>query len=143
MTFRINGRPFRAVRACVVRRRGGRDLRHRRRIRIGQIHGARRIAGLVPFQADRSKSTAQPAAGAQPRGPANAAVRLPGPLRFAAPAQTVDDMLREPLDHPSLADLDERIAKAIAEVGLLPIHRFRYPHQLSGGQRQRVAIARA
>ena len=36
-----------------------------------------------------------------------------------------------------------RYAKAIADVGLLPMHRFRYPHQLSGGQRQRVAIARA
>ena len=31
----------------------------------------------------------------------------------------------------------------LAEVGLGPRFRFRYPHQLSGGQRQRVAIARA
>jgi peptide/nickel transport system ATP-binding protein len=31
----------------------------------------------------------------------------------------------------------------MADVGLPPSFRFRYPHQLSGGQRQRVAIARA
>src|SRR6185503_19050960 len=34
-------------------------------------------------------------------------------------------------------------AQALAEVGLSPDLRFRFPHQLSGGQRQRVAIARA
>ena len=33
--------------------------------------------------------------------------------------------------------------QALADVGLDPRFRFRYPHQLSGGQRQRVAIARA
>ena len=32
---------------------------------------------------------------------------------------------------------------ALADVGLDPRFRFRYPHQLSGGQRQRIAIARA
>jgi peptide/nickel transport system ATP-binding protein len=31
----------------------------------------------------------------------------------------------------------------MADVGLSPAFRFRYPNQLSGGQRQRVAIARA
>jgi len=36
-----------------------------------------------------------------------------------------------------------RIEAALAEVGLDPAARHRYPHEFSGGQRQRVAIARA
>jgi peptide/nickel transport system ATP-binding protein len=59
------------------------------------------------------------------------------------PRQTVDAILREPLIIHKLKDQDERVRKAIEDVGLAPMHRFRYPHQLSGGQRQRVAIARA
>jgi peptide/nickel transport system ATP-binding protein len=55
----------------------------------------------------------------------------------------VDDILREPLEIHRVGGIDARVVKAIADVGLLPVHRFRYPHQLSGGQRQRVAIARA
>lgn len=59
------------------------------------------------------------------------------------PRQTVDDMLREPLLIHAIADFDAKVSEALADVGLEPQHRFRFPHQLSGGQRQRVAIARA
>lgn len=59
------------------------------------------------------------------------------------PRQTVDNILREPLIIHSIVNQDDRIEKAISDVGLAPQHRYRYPHQLSGGQRQRVAIARA
>ena len=59
------------------------------------------------------------------------------------PRQTVDDILREPLTIHGIADSDAEVSKALADVGLQPQHRYRYPHQLSGGQRQRVAIARA
>ena len=59
------------------------------------------------------------------------------------PRQTVDDILREPLVIHGIEGIDGKVAEALADVGLLPVHRYRYPHQLSGGQRQRVAIARA
>lgn len=59
------------------------------------------------------------------------------------PRQTVDDILREPLLIHGIDGIDEKVTEGLNDVGLLPQHRFRYPHQLSGGQRQRVAIARA
>ncbi|MBR5384047.1 MAG: ATP-binding cassette domain-containing protein [Clostridia bacterium] len=37
----------------------------------------------------------------------------------------------------------QKVEKAISEVGLLPEHLTRYPHEFSGGQRQRVGLARS
>jgi peptide/nickel transport system ATP-binding protein len=59
------------------------------------------------------------------------------------PRHTVDQILAEPLAIHRERDPEPKILGALAEVGLGPAFRFRYPHQLSGGQRQRVAIARA
>ncbi|WP_313530797.1 ABC transporter ATP-binding protein [Shinella sp.] len=59
------------------------------------------------------------------------------------PRQTVDRLLLEPLAIHGFADTENRIVRALDEVGLGASFRFRYSHQLSGGQRQRVAIARA
>lgn len=38
---------------------------------------------------------------------------------------------------------EEKADALLQQVGLLPEHKWRYPHQFSGGQRQRLCIARA
>ncbi|MEI7064324.1 ABC transporter ATP-binding protein [Dickeya chrysanthemi] len=59
------------------------------------------------------------------------------------PRQTIDRILHEPLLVHRFDRAEQRITRALEEVGLPAAARFRFPHQLSGGQRQRVAIARA
>lgn len=60
---------------------------------------------------------------------------------------TVDYIVSEGIDNYKLfKNLDERrqkIIDSILNVGLLPEHLSRYPHEFSGGQRQRIGIARA
>ena len=65
------------------------------------------------------------------------------PYASLHPRHTVDRALSEPLEIHGIGDISSRVEKVLADVGLGPAFRFRYPNQLSGGQRQRVAIARA
>ena len=62
------------------------------------------------------------------------------------PKMTVGWSVAEPLAiHASLSESDTRteVVRLLDDVGLLPEHASRFPHQMSGGQLQRVAIARA
>lgn len=60
---------------------------------------------------------------------------------------TVDYIVSEGLYNFHLyeneADRVRRVEEIIREVGLLPEHLTRYPHEFSGGQRQRIGLARA
>jgi len=65
------------------------------------------------------------------------------PYASLHPRHTIDKVLSEPLAIHGFDNREQRIERALEDVGLGTGFRFRYPHQLSGGQRQRVAIARA
>ena len=60
---------------------------------------------------------------------------------------TVDYIVSEGLYNFHLfeneADRVQKVKNMITEVGLLPEHLTRYPHEFSGGQRQRIGLARA
>ena len=69
------------------------------------------------------------------------------PFGSLSPRMPVGDIITEGLlvhdPGSTRAQRHERAAAALAEVGLDPAARNRYPHEFSGGQRQRIAIARA
>jgi microcin C transport system ATP-binding protein len=69
------------------------------------------------------------------------------PFGSLSPRMSVGDIVGEGLTvhQPKLSrnEREERVVRALQDVGLDPDTRFRYPHEFSGGQRQRISIARA
>jgi microcin C transport system ATP-binding protein len=69
------------------------------------------------------------------------------PYGSLSPRMSVSDIIEEGLwvHHPKMseAEREQRVVRALTDVGLDPATRFRYPHEFSGGQRQRIAVARA
>ncbi|MFT4977142.1 MAG: peptide/nickel transport system ATP-binding protein [Myxococcota bacterium] len=68
------------------------------------------------------------------------------PYSSLNPRLTVEQAITEPMQVYKIGSSDkerrELCAELLEEVGLLPEHMARYPHEFSGGQRQRICIAR-
>ncbi len=99
--------------------------------------GERRVAGVRLAGMDRR---------ALRRMRADAQIVFQDPFGSLSPRMTVAGIVAEGLAvHERLGarERGERVAAALAEVGLPGDAGARFPHEFSGGQRQRIAIARA
>ena len=93
-----------------------------------------RISGKIPHSLDREVIR-------------NIQMVFQDPAASQNERATVDYIISEGLYNFHLfeneADRVRKVENIIQEVGLLPEHLTRYPHEFSGGQRQRLSIARA
>ncbi len=93
-----------------------------------------RISGKIPHSLDREVIR-------------NVQMVFQDPAASLNERATVDYIISEGLYNFGLfeneADRVRKVENMIHEVGLLPEHLTRYPHEFSGGQRQRIGIARA
>ncbi len=69
------------------------------------------------------------------------------PYSSMNPRMMIKDIIQEGMLAQGIGetrqDRDQMTEELLEQVGLLPEHQLRYPHEFSGGQRQRVCIARA
>lgn len=93
-----------------------------------------RISGKIPHSLDREVIR-------------NIQMVFQDPAASLNERATVDYIVSEGLYNFHLyeneADRVRKVEEMINEVGLLPEHLTRYPHEFSGGQRQRIGLARA
>lgn len=93
-----------------------------------------RISGKIPHSLDREVIR-------------NIQMVFQDPAASLNERATVDYIISEGLYNFHLyeneADRVQKVEKIVTEVGLLPEHLTRYPHEFSGGQRQRIGLARA
>ncbi|MBQ3394171.1 MAG: ABC transporter ATP-binding protein [Oscillospiraceae bacterium] len=104
-------------------------------LRAGEIlYKGVRISGNIPRELDRAVIR-------------NLQMVFQDPAASLNERATVDYIISEGLYNFNLfdseADRVRKVEKMIKEVGLLPEHLTRYPHEFSGGQRQRIGLARA
>ena len=99
---------------------------------VARVEGDLEVAGEAQFGQRRSREFRR-----------RVQMVFQDPYGSLHPRHTVDTILAEPARVHRLDRVEERVVRALEEVGLDASFRFRYPHQISGGQRQRVSIARA
>jgi peptide/nickel transport system ATP-binding protein len=144
VTFGSVGNLVRAVRGVSLQVNEGESYGIVGESGSGKSTVLRAMCGLAPVTAGTIRMGGQPLA-----SPRNAAfyrtvqMVFQDPYASLHPRHTIDRVLSEPLAIHGFDDAENRIERALEDVGLGHGFRFRYPHQLSGGQRQRVAIARA
>ena len=146
-----DGRPHQGGRRRQHRGAQGRDARRRRRIRLGQDHAraGAAAADLVERAASCSSARTSRACASRRCGRSGATCRSCSRIRSARSARACRSATSSPKASPCISqqlsreEREERVVKALEDVGLKPDTRFRYPHEFSGGQRQRISIARA
>ncbi len=75
-----------------------------------------------------------------------AAMVFQDPSSSLNPRKRVDQLLRQPLrvhHQGTSSEWDDKVDAILAETGISPEYKNRYPHQFSGGQKQRIGVARS
>jgi oligopeptide/dipeptide ABC transporter ATP-binding protein len=114
----------------------------------GKTTLARSIIGLVPLHSGRITFAGQTISKLSEsrlrQVRRDVAMIFQDPVGSLSPRLKVRSILAEPFKvHGETAELEEKIARLLADVGLPQHFAERYPHQLSGGQARRVSVARA
>jgi peptide/nickel transport system ATP-binding protein len=115
----------------------------------GKSTVARLVVGLYEPTAGEIRFEGQPlsAARAQPALRRRMNMIFQDPYASLNPRWRVADIVAEPIRAFGLlrsgADIRDRVAQLLTQVGLSPSDGEKFPHEFSGGQRQRVSIARA
>ena len=113
----------------------GRAIIRANQLAAGEIdYKGVRISGKIPHTLDRDVIR-------------NVQMVFQDPAASLNERATVDYIISEGLNNFHLyknkADRAAKVENIVREVGLLPEHLTRYPHEFSGGQRQRIGLARA
>jgi peptide/nickel transport system ATP-binding protein/oligopeptide transport system ATP-binding protein len=148
--FAAEGTVVRAVDGVDFELRAGETLALVGESGCGKSSLARALVGLNPITSGSAEL-----AGRTITGLSRAAARpfrrelqlvFQDPYASLNPRFTIGQALAEPLllhDKARRNNVDQKVSELLAQVGLDPQLRTRYPHEFSGGQRQRISIARA
>jgi peptide/nickel transport system ATP-binding protein len=115
----------------------------------GKSTVARMVVGLLPPTAGEIHFEGQPlsTARAQPALRRRMNMIFQDPYASLNPRWRVRDIVAEPIRAFGLArgaaEVTDRVAALLVQVGMAAGDGEKYPHEFSGGQRQRVSIARA